>query len=80
MHTLICTHATKAKSSGGDPLTGSKASQRYAKENVLKVIVGINRRTEPELVEKVESVENRSGYIKDLIRADIASQRAEKAE
>lgn len=61
-------------------MTGAKASQRYARENVLKVVVGINRRTEPELVEKVESVENRSGYIKDLIRADIASERAEKEE
>ena len=61
-------------------MTGARASRRYAEENIVKVIVGINRRTEPELVEKVESVENRSGYVKDLIRADIASRPAQKKE
>lgn len=50
------------------------SKQRYRKKNVLHVGIDFNRNTEPELVEKMESVENRSGYVKDLIRRDIEQE------
>lgn len=47
------------------------SKQRYDKENMIKVNVSFNRRTEPELAARIEAEPNKAGYIKDLIRADI---------
>lgn len=44
---------------------------RYEKKNVVRVTFKVIRTTEPDILEKLESVENKSGYIKSLIRADI---------
>jgi len=38
---------------------------------MIKVNVSFNRKTEPELVVRIEAETNKAGYIKDLIRADI---------
>ncbi len=53
---------------------------RYSKENLLKVMVGFNRRTEPDLVERVEREENKAGYLKRLVREDIERERQEGQE
>ena len=47
------------------------SKQRYDRENMIKVNVSFNRKTEPELVVRIEAETNKAGYIKDLIRADI---------
>ena len=47
------------------------AQKRYHEKAILHVGVNFNRNTEPELVEKIESVENRSAYIKGLVRDDV---------
>lgn len=52
--------------------------RKYRKKNVLHVGIDFNRNTEPKLVDKIESVENRSGYVKDLIRRDIEKPKEEK--
>lgn len=53
---------------------------RYSKENLLKVMVGFNRRTEPDLVERMEREENKAGYLKRLVREDIERERQEGQE
>ena len=52
--------------------TGYAAQNKYAAENTKKYIFRVMLTTEMDIVEKLESVENKSGYIKSLIRADIA--------
>lgn len=48
-----------------------ESNARYEKENLLRVMVKFNRKTEPDLVERVESQENRAGYLKRLVKEDI---------
>ena len=47
------------------------ANQRYERDNLLKVSVAFNRKTEPELVERVEREESKAGYLKRLVKEDI---------
>ena len=43
--------------------------QKYAKQYCLSLVTT----TDGDIIEKLDSVENRNGYIKALIRADIAA-------
>ena len=52
--------------------------KKYRKKNVLHVGIDFNRNTEPDLVEKMEAVENRSGYVKGLVRRDIEQSKKDK--
>lgn len=45
--------------------------QEYIKKNMRQFMVKINRVTEPELLEWLESKPNKQGYIKELILADM---------
>ena len=45
--------------------------RRYHAKTICRVTVDLNRNTESDLVERVESQPNKSGYIKGLIRADV---------
>lgn len=54
------------------------SKQKYDKENMVKVNVSFNRKTEPELVARIEAEPNKAGYIKDLIRADMMSSTPEE--
>ena len=53
-------------------MTYYPANRRYEKENLLKVTVAFNRKTEPELAERMEQEQNKAGYLKRLVRDDIA--------
>lgn len=53
----------------GDGLT---PQERYAAKNIVRVVVQLNRKTDADILKHLEGVENRQGYIKSLIRADIA--------
>lgn len=46
--------------------------QRYNKQYMKTIAVPINTKTEQDIIAKLDSVPNKSGYIKQLIRADIA--------
>lgn len=52
--------------------------ERYEKKNVVRVTFKVIKTTEPDILEKLESVENKSGYIKSLIRADIENEKKSK--
>ena len=52
-----------------------KYNQDYVKNNVLQVMVKINRNTEADLVDFLDTKENKQGYIKSLIRADMEAHK-----
>lgn len=56
---------------GGETLVYYESNAKYEKENLLRVMVKFNRKTEPELVERMESQENKAGYLKRLVKDDI---------
>ena len=49
--------------------------ERYDAANTVRVQMKLNRRTDADILARLESIENKQGYIKMLIREDIASER-----
>ena len=47
--------------------------QRYANKNIKQFKIDCMMNTEADIIKKLESVPNKAGYIKQLIRADIAT-------
>lgn len=48
-----------------------KAQDRYDKENTIRLTIKLNKKTESDIIEKLNSVKKKQTYIKELIRADI---------
>lgn len=48
---------------------------RYAKKYKKQYKIDCITRTEQDIIDKLESVPNRAGYIKQLIRADIEASK-----
>lgn len=48
--------------------------QKYDKNKTKMYALKVVKSTEADIIEKLESVPNKAGYIKSLIRADIAKQ------
>lgn len=51
------------------------SKRKYESEKVLKVTVGFSRISEKELVERIEREPSRAGYLKRLVRDDIAREK-----
>lgn len=49
-----------------------KAIRKYDDANTKRVSLKLNVNTDKDIFQKLNSVENKQGYIKDLIRADMA--------
>ena len=47
-----------------------KASERYDRLNTKQIVLKLNKRTDADILEILESVGNKQGYIKKLIRQD----------
>lgn len=47
-----------------------EAQERYDKENTVRFTIKLNKKTEADIIEKLNSVDNKQGYIKRLIRED----------
>lgn len=47
-----------------------KASNKYNKEKTLTICLRLNKETDKDIIEILGSVNNKQGYIKDLIRYD----------
>ena len=47
-----------------------KAQERYDKENTISVKLKLNKKTDADIITKLEKVGNKQGYIKQLIRED----------
>lgn len=48
-----------------------RAQAKYDKTNTTQIILKLNKKTDADILEKLQSVGNRQGYIKDLIRKDL---------
>lgn len=49
--------------------------QRYAKKNIKQYKFDCMKTTEQDIIDKMESVPNKAGYVKGLIRKDIYEQK-----
>lgn len=52
--------------------TSYSANNKYNKEKTKMYAIRVVMETEQDIIQKLESVDNKSGYIKKLIRKDIA--------
>ena len=48
-----------------------KAVAKYNKQNCVRIPVTLNRKTDEDVLRKLDSVPSKQGYIKELIRQDI---------
>lgn len=51
-----------------------KASIRYNKENTVQISLKLNRSTDADLIDSLNRIANKQGYIKELIRRDITKK------
>ena len=49
-----------------------RASNKYDKENTKQISLRLNKKTDADILEHLETVGSKQGYIKELIRADIS--------
>jgi len=54
----------------------AKASAKYQKDNIKQIKIALNVNTDADIINHLETCENKQGYIKDLIRNDIKKSRA----
>lgn len=52
-----------------------KASNKYDKENTKSVLLKLNKKTDADIIEILDAVPSKMGYIKGLIRRDIEAQK-----
>lgn len=50
------------------------AKIKYDSANTIQLHLKLNKKTDADILEKLGTVVNKQGYIKDLIRADIAKR------
>ena len=51
-----------------------RASIKYNKENTVQISLKLNRSTDADMIDSLSRVNNKQGYIKELIRRDIAKK------
>lgn len=51
-----------------------RASIRYNKENTVQISLKLNRSTDADLIDSLNRIANKQGYIKELIRRDITKK------
>lgn len=56
----------------------TKASAKYIKNNVKRIVLNLNINTDHDMIEYMESIENKQGYLKSLIRKDMEEKRMKK--
>lgn len=53
----------------------SQYSMKYDQKNTQRIYLKFNLKTDADILEKLDSVKNKQGYIKDLIRKDIENSK-----
>ena len=48
-----------------------RASAKYNKENVKMIVLHLNITTDKDILDYLAKKDNKTGYVKDLIRADM---------
>lgn len=49
-----------------------RANAKYDAKATMQIKMKLNKNTDADIIQKLESVDNKQGYIKALIRADMA--------
>ena len=49
----------------------SKASMKYNEANVKQFKIALNKKTDADIIEHLDKIRNKQGYIKELIRRDM---------
>jgi hypothetical protein len=57
-----------------------RPQDKYNKEKTITVLIRLFKSTDADIIAKLEQQENKTGYIKALIRADIEKNRNSEAE
>ena len=52
-----------------------RASMEWHKKHLTQIKFNLNNETESDIIEWLEAKDNKQGYIKDLIRVDIAKNK-----
>lgn len=52
-----------------------RAKKKYSKENTINKTVQLNKNTDNDIIPYIQNLDNFSGYVKDLIRKDIANKK-----
>lgn len=58
--------------------TGNASTKKYQKENTKQIGLVLNLNTDADILQRLAEVPNKQGYIKELIRTDIAKQNLKK--
>ena len=58
-------------------MTIYESQKKYDKKNTKQFMMKLNLKYDADIIDKLESVKNRQGYIKDLIRNDSAAHEEE---
>jgi hypothetical protein len=56
-------------------MTSYKPQEKYDKEHTTKLTMKLNKNTDKDILDKLNTVPSKQGYIKSLIRADIAEDK-----
>lgn len=48
-----------------------KASKKYSRKNTKRYAIELNIKTDSDIIKVLDSVSNKQGYIKELIKKDI---------
>ena len=54
-----------------------RAVTKYKASNVIRCVMDLNRNTDADIIARHNEVASKQGYIKSLIRADIAREETE---
>lgn len=57
-------------------MADSQAKKAWVAANTSRIVMNLNHNTDAEILAKLASVPSKQGYIKQLIRADIASAKS----
>lgn len=70
---LLCYRCSASKKKGHimDIQKQHEYVEKYQKENIRRVVVKLNKKTDQRIIKKINSVDNVQGYIKGLILKDI---------
>lgn len=55
-------------------MSQSENSMKYDKENTKRVFIKLNKNTDKDILDHLDSIQNKQGYIKELIRKDMKQQ------
>ena len=58
----------------GDSDARKEAKAKWDAENTTQIKLKLNHHTDADIIEKLQSVGNKQGYLKQLIRADMADE------